>query len=128
MDLESDPAFVAPWLERLRIFAGYAGWGPGQLEAEMEAAAWWALDAEEADTFSDEPAELWEEGTTSPGRPARPRLRLPGGPDAQLTVVFAGLTPAARRAAPRPVAAVEASVEGVWKDAGAGAGSGTRSK
>ena len=59
VDLESDPAFVAPWLERLRIFAGYAGWGPGQLEAEMEAAAWWALDAEEADTFSDEPAELW---------------------------------------------------------------------
>ena len=59
MDLESDPAFVAPWLEQLRIFAGYAGWGPGQLEAEMEAGAWWALDAQEGDTFSDEPTELW---------------------------------------------------------------------
>jgi putative transcriptional regulator len=59
VDLESDPAFVAPWLERLRIFAGYGGWGPGQLEAEMEAGAWWALEAEEADTFSDEPTELW---------------------------------------------------------------------
>ena len=36
VDLETDPVFVAPWIEQLRIFAGYAGWGPGQLEEEME--------------------------------------------------------------------------------------------
>ncbi len=60
VDLESDPAFVAPWIERLRIFAGYAGWGEGQLESEMEAGAWWAVDAREEDIFSEEPARLWK--------------------------------------------------------------------
>jgi putative transcriptional regulator len=60
VNLESDPALVAPSLEQLRIFAGYAGWGPGQLEAEMEAGAWWALDARDEDTFCDEPGDLWK--------------------------------------------------------------------
>ena len=60
VDLEADPAFVAPWIERLRIFAGYAGWGEGQLESEMEAGAWWALDATEEDIFSREPERLWK--------------------------------------------------------------------
>jgi putative transcriptional regulator len=60
VDLESDPAFVAPWIEKLRIFAGYAGWGPGQLEAEMGAGAWWAFDAEDDDIFSSEPDDLWK--------------------------------------------------------------------
>jgi putative transcriptional regulator len=60
VDLETDPAFVAPWIERLRIFAGYAGWGEGQLEAEMGSGAWWALDASEEDIFNEEPAQLWK--------------------------------------------------------------------
>jgi len=60
VDLEADPAFVAPWIERLRIFAGYAGWGEGQLESEMEAGAWWALDVSEDDIFSEEPGQLWK--------------------------------------------------------------------
>ena len=51
---------MAPWIEHLRIFAGYAGWGPGQLEEEMELGAWWALEAEPEDMFSDDPAELWK--------------------------------------------------------------------
>ncbi len=29
-----------PELLRMRVFAGYAGWGPGQLDGEMEAEAW----------------------------------------------------------------------------------------
>ena len=60
VDLEADPAFVAPWIERLRIFAGYAGWGEGQLESEMEAGAWWALDVSEEDIFSEDPGHLWK--------------------------------------------------------------------
>ncbi len=51
---------MAPWIEQLRIFAGYAGWGAGQLEEEMDAGAWWALEAEDADVFSDEPSLLWK--------------------------------------------------------------------
>jgi putative transcriptional regulator len=60
VDLEADPAFVAPWIERLRIFAGYSGWGEGQLESEMEAGAWWALDVSEDDIFSEDPGQLWK--------------------------------------------------------------------
>jgi putative transcriptional regulator len=60
VDLETDPVFVAPWIEQLRIFAGYAGWGPGQLEEEMELGAWWAIEAEPGDVFSADPGELWK--------------------------------------------------------------------
>ena len=60
VDLEGDPASMAPWLEELRIFAGYAGWGAGQLEEELAAGAWWALEAEEGDVFSPDPSQLWK--------------------------------------------------------------------
>jgi putative transcriptional regulator len=60
VDLEADPAFVGLWIEKLRIFAGYGGWGPGQLEAEIEEGAWWVLDSKEEDVFSDDPDGLWK--------------------------------------------------------------------
>ena len=41
------------------MFRGYAGWGPGQLEGEIEAGAWLVLDPEPTDLFTDEPDELW---------------------------------------------------------------------
>jgi putative transcriptional regulator len=43
----------------VRIFRGYAGWGPGQLEGEIESGAWLVLDAEPDDVFAAEPDELW---------------------------------------------------------------------
>ena len=43
----------------VRVFRGYAGWGPGQLEGEIEAGAWLVLDSEPGDVFSDDPDELW---------------------------------------------------------------------
>lgn len=60
VDLESDPAFVGPWIEALRIFAGYAGWGPGQLEAEMAEGAWWAVEATDQDVFTPDVPNLWK--------------------------------------------------------------------
>ena len=44
---------------RTRVLTGYAGWGPGQLEGEIEAGAWLVLDSEPGDIFSSEPDELW---------------------------------------------------------------------
>jgi len=45
-----------------RVFSGYAGWGPDQLEWELsEPTSWFVVDAEIADVFSDEPAGLWRQ-------------------------------------------------------------------
>ncbi|MBL8795505.1 MAG: YqgE/AlgH family protein [Planctomycetia bacterium] len=45
---------------RFRIFSGYSGWGPGQLEAELAAGAWTIAGAK-GETLFDVPAEdLWE--------------------------------------------------------------------
>ena len=43
----------------MRVFRGYAGWGPGQLEGEIEAGAWLVLDADPSDVFAAEPDDLW---------------------------------------------------------------------
>jgi len=58
-DLTADPALVAAEVRGVRVFRGYAGWGPGQLEGEIEAGAWLVLDSESGDIFSDNPDELW---------------------------------------------------------------------
>jgi len=58
-DLSTDPAFVAAQVSAIRIFRGYAGWGPGQLEGEIEAGAWLVLDAEPDDIFDGDPDALW---------------------------------------------------------------------
>ena len=46
-------------LSRARVFAGYSGWGPGQLEAELEEPAWIVANAEPDDVFASDPDELW---------------------------------------------------------------------
>lgn len=58
-DLAADPIDVAPAISALRVFRGYAGWGPGQLEEEIGAGAWLVLDPEPSDLFTAEPDELW---------------------------------------------------------------------
>lgn len=59
VDLDAPPPIVAPVVTALRIYAGYAGWGAGQLEGEIEAGMWFVVDALTADAFSDDPRELW---------------------------------------------------------------------
>jgi putative transcriptional regulator len=59
VDLERDPAAVAPRIDRLRVFAGYSGWGPRQLEQELEADGWFVVDAEPSDLWTAEPETLW---------------------------------------------------------------------
>jgi putative transcriptional regulator len=52
-----DPDRPEPELRRLRVFAGYAGWAPGQLDAEMQQDAWIVTPAKPEDAFS--PDDLW---------------------------------------------------------------------
>ena len=58
-DLSADPALVAAHVDSVRVFRGYAGWGAGQLNLEIDEGAWLVLDAEIEDVFSDRPDELW---------------------------------------------------------------------
>lgn len=60
VDLDADPGDV-PGLDEIRMFAGYAGWAAGQLEAELLEDGWFVLDAELTDVHTDDPFELWWE-------------------------------------------------------------------
>ncbi len=48
-------------LRETRVFAGYSGWGPGQLEAELAEEAWVVLPARRSDVFTTTPEGLWAE-------------------------------------------------------------------
>jgi putative transcriptional regulator len=59
LDLDSDPDETIAALDEIRVFAGYAGWGPGQLESEIEDGGWFVVDADAADPLSPAPENLW---------------------------------------------------------------------
>jgi putative transcriptional regulator len=61
VDLEAPPELLADGITSLRVFAGYAGWGPGQLQAEIDEGAWYVLPGEPTDAFLAEPERLWQE-------------------------------------------------------------------
>lgn len=60
MDLDLDATLAATHVTHLRMFSGYAGWGPGQLQAEILAGAWFVTDARHSDVYTAHPELLWE--------------------------------------------------------------------
>jgi len=59
VDLARTPGELLVTVERLRVFAGYGGWGAGQLDAEIAAGGWFVVDAWPDDAFSPYPERLW---------------------------------------------------------------------
>lgn len=59
VDLDVPTPVVAAELGGMRIFAGYAGWGEGQLESELRRGDWYVVDAEVGDVFTPDPDSLW---------------------------------------------------------------------
>lgn len=57
---------------RFRMFTGYSGWGPGQLESEIASGAWAIESADGELLFSTPPEELW----TRLAPPAIPQFSL----------------------------------------------------
>lgn len=59
------PQFLAqllqrqPTVARVRLFLGFASWGPGQLEREIERGDWLVVPLESDHLFSQEPSRLW---------------------------------------------------------------------
>jgi putative transcriptional regulator len=56
-----EPDDVVPLTTRRRIFAGYAGWGSGQLEDELAREDWILEPASNDDAFTEAPDELWSD-------------------------------------------------------------------
>ena len=59
VDLSREPEEVAPELHGLRLFSGYAGWGPGQLDDELAAGGWLVMEADPGDVLTAEAEDLW---------------------------------------------------------------------
>jgi putative transcriptional regulator len=59
LDLDTPPSVLAPAIASLRVYAGYAGWSPGQLKDEIEEGAWHVVTAEPGDVFAAAPDVLW---------------------------------------------------------------------
>jgi putative transcriptional regulator len=59
LDLDTPMEVLADAIAGLRIFAGYSGWSPGQLEAEVAEGAWFVVPAEPSDLLTANPQLLW---------------------------------------------------------------------
>jgi putative transcriptional regulator len=55
--------------ETFRAYAGYAGWAPGQLEAEVAVGSWIAVPADPLSIFDKDPATLWRDLWETPRTP-----------------------------------------------------------
>jgi putative transcriptional regulator len=56
--IETTPAELAS--RRCRLLLGYAGWGPGQLDAELAASAWLLAPVDAHLVFDTDPDNMWE--------------------------------------------------------------------
>ncbi len=61
LDLDMPPGLLATAITGLRVYVGYAGWSPGQLEAEIAEGAWYVIEAEPGDVFAADPDALWRQ-------------------------------------------------------------------
>lgn len=67
VDPGEGPERFAGRLARARVFAGYAGWGAGQLEGELDSHGWFVVDALPDDPFGARPDGLWREALRRQG-------------------------------------------------------------
>lgn len=61
INLADDPVGIGDSVAALRVFAGYAGWAPHQLESEVEQGAWFDVALQPDDPFASMPERLWRD-------------------------------------------------------------------
>jgi putative transcriptional regulator len=59
VDLDIPPEVLAAEISAFRVYAGYAGWGSGQLERELDQGAWYVVDPAPGDAFTLDPDRTW---------------------------------------------------------------------
>ena len=67
-------------VRRSRGFVGHAGWGPGQLDSEVERGDWILEPAQREDAFTAEPLDLWPTVLTRKGGSYALVARMPPDP------------------------------------------------
>ncbi len=77
---DADIGELAEATARRRVFAGHAGWGQGQLDAEIAGGDWIAHAAEPEDVFTDLPEQLWSAVLTRKGGSYALIARMPLDP------------------------------------------------
>ena len=75
---------LADAVRRGRVYAGYSGWGEGQLEAEIEIDSWIVEPPLPAELFPEDPATLWSDVLARKGGPVRADRTHAGRPVAKL--------------------------------------------
>jgi putative transcriptional regulator len=75
-----DPDRPSPSLQRLRVYAGYAGWSAGQLDAELDEGAWIVEPAAVDDPFTD--GDIWSAALRRKGGRYSLLATMPGDPSA----------------------------------------------
>lgn len=73
-----DPDGANDSLRRLRVFAGYAGWSPGQLDAELDSDAWIVAPADAEDPFLT--GDIWSDALGRKGGRYRLMATMPSDP------------------------------------------------
>jgi putative transcriptional regulator len=66
--------------EAFKAFAGYSGWGPGQLELEMKMGSWMTVPADPAIVFQQDPFRMWPDILRSMGKPYDLYAEMPPDP------------------------------------------------
>ena len=77
VDLGADPSVVRADLEAVRVFAGYSGWGPGQLDDELRQEGWFVVDPLPDDLLTERPRRAVAAGAAAPGWRAGDGGQLP---------------------------------------------------
>jgi putative transcriptional regulator len=77
---DADPDLLAGSTRRARLFAGYAGWGAGQLETELEEESWIVEEPLGDDVFTDAPDQLWSAVLRRKGGPFALVATMPPDP------------------------------------------------
>lgn len=80
LDLGHDPDLLGGGIDEVRVFAGYAGWGAGQLAGELSDGAWYVVDGEVGDVVGATPAALWHRVLARQGGALARVARIPADP------------------------------------------------
>ncbi len=61
VDLDSDPALLRDRSDGMRVFVGYTGWAPGQLQGELDRGDWYVAPSLPSDLLAPARVDVWGE-------------------------------------------------------------------